>query len=55
MAQLDERQNEPAQTRPQPASQPERELVEAVVRVYRKYGSDLSAFRRDSEKELKRA
>lgn len=30
----------------------EREFVEAVRRVYRKYGTDLSAFRRDIESDL---
>ena len=39
----------------QKSSQQQRDLSEAVVRVYRKYGSDLAAFRRDAEKELKRA
>lgn len=30
----------------------EQELQEAVERVYRKYGSDLSSFRRDVEREM---
>jgi hypothetical protein len=30
----------------------ERELLEAVARIYRRYGSDLSAFKRDVEIEL---
>lgn len=30
----------------------EREFTEAVARIYRKYGTDLSAFRRDVETEL---
>ena len=30
----------------------EREFLEAVARIYRRYGSDLTAFRRDVENEL---
>ena len=30
----------------------EREFLEAVARIYRRYGTDLSAFRRDVESEL---
>ena len=30
----------------------EREFLDAVKRIYRRYGTDLSAFRRDVENEL---
>jgi hypothetical protein len=30
----------------------DREFLEAVARIYRRYGTDLSAFRRDVENEL---
>jgi hypothetical protein len=36
----------------EPEKATEREFLEAVARIYRRYGADLSAFRRDVENEL---
>lgn len=36
----------------EPAKEREREFREAAERVYRKYGNDLGAFRRDVQREL---
>jgi hypothetical protein len=55
MTKTAQQQNKSTQPEPQTSSQQERDLSEAVVRVYRKFGSDLSAFRRDAEKEQKHA
>jgi len=37
-----------------PSSKRERELREAVERVYRKYGTNLTAFYRDAHREAQR-
>jgi hypothetical protein len=40
-----------AETTPPKGSTRDKELIEAAERVYRKYGSDLSAFYRHAQKE----
>jgi hypothetical protein len=37
-----------------PSEQKKQELRAAVERVYRKYGNDLAAFRRDTQRELEK-
>jgi hypothetical protein len=47
---LKRREQAPGQTEAE--RRRERELDDAVARIYQRYGSDLSAFRRDVETEL---
>jgi hypothetical protein len=52
-----EQQNTPPNSKPaenQTEGDKEREIREAVERVYRKYGTDFSAFGRDVQKELEK-